>query len=174
MRQSERRVGPVGGLAGGGPGLQHRVWVKEEAAAAQARAVGTDKLACQRKAGEGKTFTNPPGGESQRGCPCPGEQWVLDFSGSLMRQLMERVTEASPGRTWRVDKWNYCGASAGGSKGVGGEGAVPTVPDVQHANCRFLAWGLPQPPTTLYALCSPTLDPCQPSDGAPASLSPCF
>ena len=86
----------MGGLAGGGPGLQHRVWVKEEAAAAQARAVGTDKLACQRKAGEGKTFTNPPGGESQRGCPCPGEQWVLDFSGSLMRQLMERVTEASP------------------------------------------------------------------------------
>ena len=60
---------PGGGLAGGGPGLQHRVWVKEEATAAPGQAAGTDKLACQRKAGEGKTFTDPPGGESQEAAP---------------------------------------------------------------------------------------------------------
>lgn len=56
-----------------------------------------------------KDIYTPPRGESQGGCPGSREQWVLDFSGSLMRQLMERVTEASPGRIWRVDKWNYCG-----------------------------------------------------------------
>ena len=71
MRQTERRVSPAGSLAGGGPGLQHRVWVKEEAAAARARAAGTDKLACQRKAGEGKTFTNPPGGRKPGRLPLP-------------------------------------------------------------------------------------------------------
>lgn len=170
------RVGPGGGLAGGGPGLQHRVWVKEEATAAPGQAAGTDKLACQRKAGEGKTFTDPPGGRKPGGCPCPGEQWVLDFSGSLMRQLMERVTEASPGRTWRVDKWNYCGARAGGSKGGRGCPYCPRCPacQLQIPGLGPETWGLPQPPTTLYALCSPTLDPCQPSDGDSASLSPCF
>lgn len=40
MRQTERRVSPAGGLAGGGPGLQHRVWVKEEAAAAPGQGCG--------------------------------------------------------------------------------------------------------------------------------------
>lgn len=152
-------MGEGRGRSGPGPGLRGQI-----------------SSPAKGKQGKERRLQIPRGGESQGGCPCPGEQWVLDFSGSLMRQLMERVTEASPGRTWRVDKWNYCGASAGGSKGAGavGGGAVPTVPDVQHANCRFLAWGLPQPPTTLYALCSPTLDPFQPSDGAPASLSPCF
>ena len=45
-------------------------------------------------------------------------------------------------------------------------GAVPTVPDVQHANCRFLAWGLrrgasPSPP--------PPYMPCAPQLWTPAS-----
>lgn len=109
--------------------------MEEEAAPAGPGLQGPDKGACQKKAGEGKTFTNPRGEKAREAAPGPGEQWVLDFSGSLMRQLMERVTEASPGRTWRVDKWNYCEGPAGGSKG----GPVPTIPDVQHANCRFLA-----------------------------------
>ena len=83
-------------------------WVEEEAAAARPGLQGPDKDGGQRKAGK-ERHLHPPRGESQGGCPRSREQWVLDFSGSLMRQLMERVTEASPGRIWRVDKWNYCG-----------------------------------------------------------------
>lgn len=108
---------------------------------------GPDKDACQREAEGRKDVYKSRGEKAREAAPGLREQWVLDFSGSLMRQLMERVTEASPGRPWRVGKWNYCGGRAGASgPGRGGVGRVsPQSQMSSYAGCRFLAWGMRPP-----------------------------
>lgn len=136
-------MGEGRGRSGPGPGLRGQI-----------------SSPAKGKQGKERRLQIPRGGESQGGCPCPGEQWVLDFSGSLMRQLMERVTEASPGRTWRVDKWNYCGASAGGSKGagaVGGEGGCPHSP--RCPACQLQILGMGPPPAPYHPICPVLPDP---------------
>lgn len=126
---------------------------------------GPDKDACQREAEGRKDVYKSRGEKAREAAPGLREQWVLDFSGSLMRQLMERVTEASPGRPWRVGKWNYCGGRAGASgPGRGGGAGVATIPDVQL--CRLQIPGLGHEASP-HMPCAPSpLDSCQPPDAS--------
>lgn len=89
--------GRVQGLAAHGPRGAGCGWRKRQLRLGPGLQ-GPDKDACQKEGRGRKDVYKSPGEKAREAAPGPREQWVLDFSGSLMRQLMERVTEASPGR----------------------------------------------------------------------------
>lgn len=61
--------------------LGHRVWVEEKATLEGPGLQGPDKDACQRKAGEGKTFANPKGGKAREAAPGPKNNGYLTSVG---------------------------------------------------------------------------------------------
>lgn len=89
-----------------------------------------------------------------------------------MRQLMERVTESSPERPWRVDEWNYCG----GCVVVLGGGGCPHNP--RCPACQLQIPGLghgASPSAPSHVLCSLHPGPDQPPlrPGFPIPSLPC-